>query len=163
MEIIRPTTPKPYKYVGHSTHRKYVDNMYRKRSTAGIYVPDDTLSEAVYNLSTVEKTDIGITLNQRIGRFTTFNWVELAPVVADWRRLKCVALPCNMREVHIADWEGDVRSAWMVIVQPPADREDECPLISALAIACNTLVSGMAYLFKNKSDAERIISSLKQD
>ena len=72
--------------------------------------------------------------------------------------MKVKALACNLREIELKNWEEEGGSATMIIIQPEdIEKASICPL----AIACGLLVSGYAYVFKNKADAEKVIELLK--
>ena len=130
------------------TTEKYKNVLDTRRK--GFYHMDDTRDEtmvAVKNLINTP-TDKMITLQEHSGMFGALNMGEVMTQLKMWKKLGCRILRCNIWERSF----GKYGEATMFVVQPK-ELDDDVPM-SKIAMAFGKLVSGYAYVSKDKNLVE---------
>ena len=84
--------------------------------------------------------------------FSAYRLRDLLSQIAEWQRLGAKALDCNVKEIDVAG-----SKAWLFVVQPAV--MVDTPL-SPLAMAHGLLVSGYAYIAKDKGTADLVLRAL---
>ena len=116
----------------------------------GLYITEETRDETKLSLKQMRDDDVTITLQHHSGMFGMLNLRELLQQMKIWKEIGAKCLPFNHKEVEVGK-----QKVWMWIIQPK-----EMTPVSPLALAYGTMVSGYAYISKNKSVGEMVIRYL---
>lgn len=144
------TTPKRFT-------EKEMKKIWRDRQR-GLWKTEDTLRDL--NLAFKQHCDGGddekaVFLHRATCAMMMMNQRELLEELRRWKELGCVVDPENTREVEL-----NGRKATMWILQP-AKVDEDTPMCPA-ALALGTMVSGFAYISKDKATEELVVRYLKK-
>ena len=124
------------------------------RQDAGLFITSDTKKDIDSFLKQSQSSPLHAvgTMIRSLGAMNAYSVEEFKEQIAQWIKLKCNLLKCNIWECP--KLEG---SPTLFVIQPPNLNDcDLCPI----SIACGKMVSGYGYLTYNKELVEQVWVSL---
>ena len=134
-----------------------------KQRRMGIYHTNDTLDEFNLCLRQMKSTDLALTLHRQVCGFMMYNKAELAEQIDQWKKMRCVLRPCNIYKMKTKNKPFKDNKFYLIVVQPPKDKEEEDSTICPLAMTLGVLVSGYSYICPSEDTVKTIQKAIGVD